>query len=418
MGFVLAEQLTDKFFDDTTKVVIKKALFSATILTAILMGLEFPFTLSYMLLIIALSFRDESIYTSIFSSLIGFASIVTANPIVAAVPLIVMSIAVPTAYFLTSILKLAQRGVFWMGYMYLVSTALIAQILVSLGPVNPMWSILLGAVTTWAAKLDDYFTLPLLSFISVGYVYSAPSALAAGFGFSLIASSFAFYLRALKFEGLVTAVLTGMVIYAASPVLFLALLAFMVSSSLIGRFTNHDKRFQKKGERNATQVLSNSFAAALAGFFMLMGQNALGLGIAAIAAATADTWATEIGSMSKRRPRLITNLKLVEAGKSGGVTTLGLLGSLMAGFFIFLMTMPFYKTMYLIPAVVGGAFGSLFDSLLGATLQAINKCRVCSKLTEENKHCGKSVKLENGLWWLNNDMVNLAASLAAMLVVL
>ncbi|MBR9680665.1 MAG: DUF92 domain-containing protein [Candidatus Altiarchaeota archaeon] len=418
LGFILVEQLTSKFFDEKAKLVFKKALFSATILTAILIGLPFEFLLGYMMLVIGLSINDESIYTSLFGSVIGFVAIITANPIVGAIPLAVMSIAVPTAYFLTSILRLAQKGIFWKSYMYLFSTAIISQILVSLGPINPLWGLALGAIVTWAAKLDDSFSLPLLAFMSVGYIYSSPSALVAGFGFSLIASSFAYYLRSLNFEGLVTAILSGTMIYAASPVLFLALLGFLVSSSLLGKFAIHDERFQKKGERNSTQVLSNSFAVALAGFLILMGADALIFGIAAISAATADTWATEIGSLSKKRPRMITTLKLVERGKSGGVTALGLLGSLIAGLFIFLITAPFYGLTYFFPAVVGGAFGSLFDSLLGATFQAIHRCRICKKATENSEHCGKSTNLENGLWWLNNDMVNLFASLTAMLVVL
>ena len=418
LGFILVEQLTDKLLDERTKLVFKKALFSAVILTAILIGLPFGFTLGYMALVIGLSINDDSIYTGLFGGIIGFVALITANPIVAAIPLAIMSIAVPTAYFLTAVLKLAQRGAFWRGYMYLVSTAIIAYILVSLGPINPLWSLALGAVVTWAAKLDDCFSLPLLAFMSVGYIYSAPSALVAGFGFSLIASSFAYYLRSLNFDGLITAVLSGTMIYAASPVLFLALLGFLVSSSLLGKFAIHDERFQKKGERNSTQVLSNAFAAALAGFLIMMGADALVFGIAAISAAAADTWATEIGSLSKKRPRMITTLKLVEKGKSGGVTSLGLFGSLIAGLFIFLITAPFYGLTYFFPAIVGGAFGSLMDSLLGATVQAIHKCRVCNKATENIEHCGKSTKLENGFWWINNDMVNLIASLSAMLVVL
>ena len=56
--------------------------------------------------------------------------------------------------------------------------------------------------------------------------------------------------------------------------------------------------------------------------------------------------------------------------------------------------------------------GSLFDSLLGATTQAIYHCPTCRKETERTLHsCGASTRLVRGWRWLNNDMVNLISSL-------
>ncbi len=68
-------------------------------------------------------------------------------------------------------------------------------------------------------------------------------------------------------------------------------------------------------------------------------------------------------------------------------------------------------------ATVGGLTGSLVDSLLGATVQAIYYCAACSRETERPVHgCGRPTKLIRGWTWLNNDLVNLAASLIGGLV--
>jgi uncharacterized membrane protein len=68
-------------------------------------------------------------------------------------------------------------------------------------------------------------------------------------------------------------------------------------------------------------------------------------------------------------------------------------------------------------AVAGGLAGSLFDSLLGATVQGIYFCERCGKETESPIHrCGQTTRLFRGWPWLNNDLVNLLASAVGGLV--
>jgi uncharacterized membrane protein len=63
-------------------------------------------------------------------------------------------------------------------------------------------------------------------------------------------------------------------------------------------------------------------------------------------------------------------------------------------------------------AVLGGVAGSLFDSLLGATVQAIYFCPTCQKETEQKLHtCGTPTTIKRGWRWLNNDWVNFISSL-------
>ncbi|MGG6314578.1 DUF92 domain-containing protein, partial [Paenibacillus macerans] len=55
-------------------------------------------------------------------------------------------------------------------------------------------------------------------------------------------------------------------------------------------------------------------------------------------------------------------------------------------------------------------------SLLGATLQGMQRCTVCGKEVEVAAHCGRDTVPLRGLGWMNNDMVNLLSSLASGLL--
>jgi uncharacterized membrane protein len=142
--------------------------------------------------------------------------------------------------------------------------------------------------------------------------------------------------------------------------------------------------------------------------------------IGAMAAVNADTWATELGVLSPSAPRLITNGAAVERGTSGGISLWGLLASLagavLIGFTAWLVA-PEFGWLVIAVAAAGGMAGSLFDSYLGATVQAIYFCPACNKETERHPlhTCGSETNPMRGWHWLNNDLVNLACSLAGAL---
>jgi uncharacterized membrane protein len=144
--------------------------------------------------------------------------------------------------------------------------------------------------------------------------------------------------------------------------------------------------------------------------------------LGAMATVTADTWATELGTLSRRAPRLITTGRVVEVGTSGGVSLLGTAVSFAGGLLIGIVaalaqgrrTWPL-----ILSAGVAGLSGSLFDSLLGATVQRIYYCDNCQKETERRLHkCGQPTRPLRGWSWLDNDLVNLLASLVGGLVAL
>lgn len=136
----------------------------------------------------------------------------------------------------------------------------------------------------------------------------------------------------------------------------------------------------------------------------------------ALATATADTWATEVGVLSRQQPRLITTGQQVAPGTSGGITPLGtaasLLGALSLGQAFWAMP-GFRKALAALPfiALISGIAGSFFDSLLGATVQVMYYCPTCYKETERRVHsCGTQAEQLRGVPWMNNDIVNFLAT--------
>ena len=155
-----------------------------------------------------------------------------------------------------------------------------------------------------------------------------------------------------------------------------------------------------------------------------------GLGVAfagALAAANADTWATELGVLSQTRPRLVTTGRPVEAGTNGAVSPLGtgaalagagFIGLLAAAFSLFQTTLTPALVLFL-AASLGGFCGALVDSLLGATIQQIYYCDYCRQETEQRTHrCGRLARSVRGWPWLDNDGVNfLSAGVGALIAV-
>jgi uncharacterized protein (TIGR00297 family) len=138
----------------------------------------------------------------------------------------------------------------------------------------------------------------------------------------------------------------------------------------------------------------------------------------AIATVNADTWATELGVLSRSAPRLITTGRTVEVGTSGGITLTGT-GAATAGAALIALCaalFPPFPAFPLFPALafitLAGLLSSLLDSLMGATVQAIYFCENCQKETERHPihTCGQTTRYARGWRWLENDWVNFLSS--------
>jgi uncharacterized protein (TIGR00297 family) len=139
----------------------------------------------------------------------------------------------------------------------------------------------------------------------------------------------------------------------------------------------------------------------------------LAFGLGSLAAAAADTWATEIGTWFGGIPRSILTFAPVAAGRSGGVTPLGTLAAAAGACFVALVARLLGVTPTVGIAIAAGGFaGALLDSLLGAVAQAQRWCSACTLVTERVVHdCGTVTTPHRGLSWLDNDAVNLASTL-------
>jgi uncharacterized protein (TIGR00297 family) len=237
----------------------------------------------------------------------------------------------------------------------------------------------------------------------------------------------AYRLRSLDRSGAWAAAVLGALIFGLGgwPAA-VVLLAFFISSSWLSRLFKSQKQdveadFAKGGQRDAWQVLANGGLAAtfLIPHWFAPAQSWPWLGFAgALAAANADTWATELGTLKRGRPRLITNLgKRIERGASGGVSGFGTLAALAGAAFVALaadFTSPGGGVLFFAVVTASGLMGSLLDSLLGATLQAMYFCPLDQKETEKHPlhGCGTPTLPLRGLTWMNNDVVNFMCTAA------
>ncbi len=248
----------------------------------------------------------------------------------------------------------------------------------------------------------------------------------------------AYRARSLSRSGAWGALLTGVIIFGLGGWQWaILLLAFFISSSALTRLFGRKKstlneKFDKGGVRDLAQVLANGGVASLfAGLhFFLPDASWTWMGFAAaMAAVNADTWATELGVLNPSAPRLVTTWKPVERGTSGGVSLYGSLAAAGGSAFIALLAVLCSASLHLegLPAspfalfgiiLLAGVVGAFFDSLLGATLQAIYRCPQCAKDTEKHpRHtCGTPTERVRGLAWLNNDLVNVGCSLAGAVI--
>lgn len=242
-----------------------------------------------------------------------------------------------------------------------------------------------------------------------------------GFVLAAITAYLAHRAHSLNRSGALAATMVGTIIFGMGGWQWaVLLLTFFITSSGLSRAFKRRKaelseKFSKGHERDAGQVFGNGGLATLfAAFHAVYPDSTLPwIGFAAsLAAVNADTWATELGVLNPTPPRMITNLgKSVEKGTSGGISLFGTMASLLGSAIIALPAALFTDNLSLVPLITFAGFaGSLFDSILGATVQAMYYCPTDQKETEKHPlhTCGTETAHIRGWKWLDNDWVNFA----------
>ena len=260
----------------------------------------------------------------------------------------------------------------------------------------------------------------------------------------------------LSTSGIAGAILTGTLIFGFGGIVSgLLLIAFFVTSSVLSHYKATRKQavadlFDKGARRDLGQALANGGVAtvcAVCGGLAVLSSSAISLVVlcfvaltGALAAANADTWATELGVLSRTPPRLITRLsQVVVPGTSGGITRTGTLAAVAGAGLIGLANLVMQQIssllfaaghtswlvlyngrmpgfwlacLILIAALAGGVGGTLIDSLLGATVQIMYYSVGRDKPTEKAfERDGTPNRRLRGWAWLNNDWVNLISTL-------
>ena len=103
--------------------------------------------------------------------------------------------------------------------------------------------------------------------------------------------------------------------------------------------------------------------------------------------------------------------RILSRGESGGITIIGLLGSISGSFVI--ATVGYFldiNTYYLFIVFISGFLASLFDSLLGSTLQSRFILMDGKTIIEEKKTNSYHY---SGLVFINNNSVNFLCTLSA-----
>ena len=261
---------------------------------------------------------------------------------------------------------------------------------------------------SWTAVLDAlFFSIPLFPrLLIILFVMLLMVAISRGCHF-------------LTWGGALTALILGFtVMYIGGISGIVLLLFFFFSSSVISKLVKRTYLVEKKSsERDMMQVLANGLPAAFSlVLFRLTPYPAAFLAAfaAALAEAEADTLSGEIGRLSHRDPVSIVSLTRVPKGLSGGITVLGLVAGALSSLLVAMLFMGTFGCDFssFMAVTSAGFLGSVFDSLLGATLQ-VQYRRKDGSLTERGEENGERNERARGVRWIDNDMVNLLSGLFA-----
>lgn len=184
-----------------------------------------------------------------------------------------------------------------------------------------------------------------------------------------------YYRKSLDLFGSAIMIIMGVVIiFSAGTNWLLLIILFLIMSLVATRYSKKYKRSlgQFEGRRTSKNVISNGvvacFMAAFGGYYLPFVAGFIG----AIATATADTLASEIGVLDPN-PRLITTFQKVDPGTNGAVSTLGtavgIFGAAIIGiasYFLGIMSNPLIA---ITVAIISGTVGCFMDSILGALFE-------------------------------------------------
>ncbi|NCC47081.1 MAG: DUF92 domain-containing protein [Bacteroidia bacterium] len=202
------------------------------------------------------------------------------------------------------------------------------------------------------------------------------------------------------------------------------LLLFFISAGVLSKIAKRATQFDvmqihKKGDRrDAMQVYANGLMALVAALLYALNPSIAFLVMfgSAVGEAASDTFASEVGILSKTKPVSIITGRPMTPGLSGAISPLGLASGFLGAILVALcvwgcfLPMQIKSTAYAFVIAISSFFGCLFDSVLGATVQAHYYDEKSDRITEHAVVEGRKLPLQRGLRWVDNDVVNLVSN--------
>ncbi len=249
---------------------------------------------------------------------------------------------------------------------------------------------------------------------------------------SLLVAVAAWRTGSLSAGGAAAATLTGVCALLVSLGTGIFLITWFVLATILSKVGKYRKAqrtagiVEKGGQRDASQVLANGGVFLLATGALVLttsrsdftAPSAILLSAAAagsLAAAGADTWATEIGTLIGGQPFSLRSWSRVPVGTSGAVTLAGTIAMLLAASMLAGLAGALHvvsrDSRSILAVALGGIFGAIADTVAGAWIQERRHCRNCNVFTEQRVHqCGTATVVHSGIARLNNDIVNAICS--------
>jgi uncharacterized protein (TIGR00297 family) len=149
---------------------------------------------------------------------------------------------------------------------------------------------------------------------------------------------------------------------------FFSIVVFFLVGEFVTRNIRNKYHHKPHGLRSTVNIVGNIGPALIALTINPVAFNVMFF--ASLSAAFADTLSSEVGVLSKEKPLLITTLKPAQAGEDGAVSLLGFVaaafGGIVFGLLAFWIT---HSLKWAALITLAGIVGTIFDSILGATLQ-------------------------------------------------
>src|ERR671921_416835 len=246
-------------------------------------------------------------------------------------------------------------------------------------------------------------------------------------------SFFAYKTKVINRSGILTAMPIGFTILFFGEVSwFFILVLFFIIASIFTKYKHREK--QKLGApqendvpRNWKSVLANGLPlAGLAILYYLSDRSPIFMlsFVGSISFALSDTLATELGLLSKEKPRSILTGEEIDRGQSGGITFQGEIVAIISSLVIGSICGIWFSknevsqiSIIIIAALVGGVLATNLDSFLGSTIQAKYRCVNCKKCLEIKViHCNRLTIREKGTSFIDNNIVNFLGAIIGALI--